>query len=192
MLREPARRQCQERNAAGGRWHDTGYMFTNRHGNRAPWIPHPPLGRPGGRDRAPPVRLHDLRPGAATLAHLAGTDLKTIWDQLGHSSIVLTAAQYKAAEPPPGWCLDAARNERSKIATAARRIRLAHANLRTHRLSRRRQIRDHRSSPAVSRTPKAITGHGYRSATTVHTELDERLSPQLRVARPKRFELPTF
>ena len=39
----------------------------------------------------PPVRLHDLRHGAATLMLLAGDELKTIADQLGHSSVVLTA-----------------------------------------------------------------------------------------------------
>jgi len=37
------------------------------------------------------VRLHDLRHGAATLAHAAGADLKTVQEQLGHTSIVLTA-----------------------------------------------------------------------------------------------------
>jgi hypothetical protein len=42
----------------------------------------------------PPVRLHDLRHGAATLAHEAGADLKTVQDQLGHTSIVLTADTY--------------------------------------------------------------------------------------------------
>ena len=42
----------------------------------------------------PPVRLHDLRHGAATLMLLAGNELKTIADQLGHSSVVLTADTY--------------------------------------------------------------------------------------------------
>jgi hypothetical protein len=42
----------------------------------------------------PPVRLHDLRHGAASLAHCAGVDLKTVQAQLGHSSIVLTADTY--------------------------------------------------------------------------------------------------
>jgi integrase len=42
----------------------------------------------------PPVRLHDLRHGAATLMLLAGMELKTIADQLGHSSVVLTADTY--------------------------------------------------------------------------------------------------
>jgi integrase len=42
----------------------------------------------------PPVRLHDLRHGAATLALAAGADLKVVADQLGHCSIVLTADTY--------------------------------------------------------------------------------------------------
>ncbi len=40
----------------------------------------------------PPVTLHGLRHGAATLA--AGTDLKVVQDQLGHSTITLTADTY--------------------------------------------------------------------------------------------------
>ena len=42
----------------------------------------------------PAVRLHDLRHGAASLAHCAGADLKTAQEQLGHTSIVLTADTY--------------------------------------------------------------------------------------------------
>jgi len=47
-----------------------------------------------GQTDLPPVRLHDLRHGAATLMLLAGMELKTIADQLGHSSVVLTADTY--------------------------------------------------------------------------------------------------
>ncbi|MCO5974141.1 tyrosine-type recombinase/integrase [Actinoallomurus soli] len=47
----------------------------------------------------PPVRLHDLRHGAASLALQAGADLKVVQDQLGHSSIVLTADTYIAVVP---------------------------------------------------------------------------------------------
>jgi integrase-like protein len=52
-------------------------------------------------DRAglPPVRLHDLRHGAASLAHSAGVDIKTIQDQLGHSTIALTADVYTSVLP---------------------------------------------------------------------------------------------
>lgn len=45
----------------------------------------------------PPVRLHDLRHGAASLSLAAGNDLKTVQAMLGHSSIVLTADTYVSA-----------------------------------------------------------------------------------------------
>ncbi|MEV0269698.1 site-specific integrase [Hamadaea sp. NPDC050747] len=42
----------------------------------------------------PPVRLHDLRHGAATLAFAAQADLKYVQERLGHSSPVTTAKIY--------------------------------------------------------------------------------------------------
>jgi hypothetical protein len=60
----------------------------------APRLPHPPLRRLAIDSGLPPVRLHDLRHGAASLAHAAGADLKTVQEQLGHTSIVLTADSY--------------------------------------------------------------------------------------------------
>jgi len=69
-------------------------------------------GRPVGPDRLtrmfrqlvagsglPPVTLHGLRHGAATLALAAGTDLKVVQDLLGHSTIVLTADTYTSVLP---------------------------------------------------------------------------------------------
>jgi integrase len=47
----------------------------------------------------PPVRLHDLRHGAASLALAAGADLKVVQDLLGHASIVLTADTYISGLP---------------------------------------------------------------------------------------------
>jgi integrase len=47
----------------------------------------------------PPIRLHDLRHGAATLALASGADLKSIQDMLGHASIVLTADTYTSVLP---------------------------------------------------------------------------------------------
>jgi Phage integrase family len=78
----------------------------------------------------PPVRLHDLRHGAASLAHAAGADLKTIQDQLGHASVVLTAdtyttvlpaAQHKAAEATARLILTAACGAHAKIRRENRR-----------------------------------------------------------------------
>jgi hypothetical protein len=80
----------------------------------------------------PPVRLHDLRHGAASLAHTAGADLKTVQDQFGHASIVLTAdtytsvlpaAQHKAAEATARLILTTARNARAKISRKTRHRR---------------------------------------------------------------------
>jgi integrase len=42
----------------------------------------------------PPVRLHDLRHGAASMAGAAGVELKVIQHDLGHSSAVTTADTY--------------------------------------------------------------------------------------------------
>jgi integrase len=99
-LREHRLRQQAERAAAGARWTQTGYVFTTK------------TGKPLGPDRMtrlfralvaasglPPVTLHGLRHGAATLALAAGTDLKVVQDQLGHSTVVLTADTYTSVLP---------------------------------------------------------------------------------------------
>ena len=100
VLREHQRRQRLLRRAAGSDWQNTGLVFT--------W----PDGRPIGPDwlthrfhhlvtisGLPPVRLHDLRHGAATLALAAGTDLRVVQDTLGHSNYAFTADTYTAVLP---------------------------------------------------------------------------------------------
>jgi Phage integrase family len=47
----------------------------------------------------PPIRLHDLRQGAATLALAGGADLKVIQAMLGHARIILTADTYTSVLP---------------------------------------------------------------------------------------------
>jgi integrase len=47
----------------------------------------------------PPIRLHNLRHGAASLSLAAGNDLKVVQAMLGHSSIVLTAGTYASVLP---------------------------------------------------------------------------------------------
>ncbi|MFG1904860.1 tyrosine-type recombinase/integrase [Micromonospora carbonacea] len=95
ILRHHHRRQLAEQADHGAGWTDSGHVFTQPDGQPL----HPDyLTRRFRRlvtDSAlPPVRLHDLRHGAATLAHCAGADLKTVQEQLGHTSIVLTADTY--------------------------------------------------------------------------------------------------
>lgn len=46
----------------------------------------------------PPIRLHDLRHGAASLSLAAGNDLKDIQEMLGHASLSFTADYYNPRE----------------------------------------------------------------------------------------------
>lgn len=57
-----------------------------------------------------PVRLHDLRHGAASLALSAGVELKVVQEMVGHSSMVLTADTYTSVLP------DAAHAAAEKVA----------------------------------------------------------------------------
>jgi integrase len=100
-------RQEHDRANAGPGWHDTGLVFTPTHGHHI----HPADVTDHFHDLSrladlPPIRLHDLRHGAATLALAAGVDIKTVQAMLRHSSITITADTYASvlpelASPPP-------------------------------------------------------------------------------------------
>jgi integrase len=93
--RELQRKEAEKAAAAGEKWVESGYVFTDANGR--PLNPDYLTRRFRyliRRSGLPPVRLHDLTHGAATLAHAAGADLKTVQEQLGHTSIVLTADTY--------------------------------------------------------------------------------------------------
>jgi integrase len=47
----------------------------------------------------PPVRLRDLRHGAASRILAAGVDLKMVQETLGHSSIIVTSDTYTSVYP---------------------------------------------------------------------------------------------
>lgn len=91
-LRRHRQQQTVERKSGGAHYEDSGFVFTGLNGG--------PMA-PDGLSRTfqkltaeaglPPIRLHDLRHGAATLALSAGVDLRVVQDMLGHCSIVLTA-----------------------------------------------------------------------------------------------------
>jgi integrase len=136
VLRAHRRRQLDQQAQAAKDatpWTDSGYLFT-----RADGLPINPnyattrFRKLVQRAGLPPVRLHDLRHGAASLAHQAGADLKTLQDLLGHSSIVITADTYtsvlpkvqrRCADATAQLVLAAARRTRKKIKNKARKTR---------------------------------------------------------------------
>ena len=100
MLRRHRAAQESERTALGGGYHLSGYVFTGIKGDpMAPDRLSRHFTQLSAETGLPPVRLHDLRHGAASVALAAGAELKTIQDQLGHSSIVLTADTYISVLP---------------------------------------------------------------------------------------------
>jgi len=100
ILRTHRANQHKQRLAAGPAWNDTDLVFTKPNGQQL----HPAevtdrfleLTAQAG---LPPIRLHDLRHGAATLALAAGADLKVVQETLRHSSITITADTYTSVLP---------------------------------------------------------------------------------------------
>lgn len=100
VLRRQKRRQNELRAAAGAGWVEHELVCTEPDGS--------PL-HPAKLSKAfhaiadaadlPPVRLHDLRHGAATLMLAAGADLKIVQELLGHSTIAVTADTYTHVLP---------------------------------------------------------------------------------------------
>jgi integrase len=99
-LRAWRKRQSEERLAWGEAWNDTGFMFTREDGT--PYHPaqvtarFERLARQAG---LPPIRLHDLRHGAATMALAAGKDIKLVSAMLRHSSVKITSDIYATVLP---------------------------------------------------------------------------------------------
>jgi len=93
-------RQRGEAAAFGPGYRASGFVFTNLNGDpMAPDRLTRTFRRLAAEAGLPPVRLHDLRHGSATLALAAGVDLRVVQDMLGHSSIVLTADTYTSVLP---------------------------------------------------------------------------------------------
>jgi integrase len=90
----------------------------------------------------PPIRLHDLRHGAATLALASRTDLKVIQQMLGHSSIVTTADTYTSVLPETAH--RAAQATADMVMKAARNVPGAK-----------------RGGTTVTHIPAAVTASGY-------------------------------
>ncbi|WP_291413106.1 site-specific integrase [Actinophytocola sp.] len=100
VLRKHRAQQAKEKLAWGEGWVDSGRVFTRENGEqlRPSWV----------TDRfealcvdagLPPIRLHDLRHGSATMALTAGVDMKVVQEMLGHSSITVTSDTYSSVMP---------------------------------------------------------------------------------------------
>lgn len=100
VLERHQAQQDKDREDWGDGWVETGRVFTAENGA---WL-HPAKATRRFNElreeiALPPIRLHDLRHGAATLAHAAGADLKDIQEMLRHSSITITADTYTSLLP---------------------------------------------------------------------------------------------
>jgi site-specific recombinase XerD len=85
-----AQRRARQRDT-GQDWPDTGLFFVQPDGR--PWHPNTisaRLRRLTAKAGLPPIRVHDLRHGAATLTRAAGSDAKVVQATLGHSSLAAT------------------------------------------------------------------------------------------------------
>jgi integrase len=90
-------RRAAHRLAAGPIWSESGLFFVRPDGRA--WHPQVVTTRFRHLVRKaalPPVRLHDLRHCAATMALDAGVDIKVVQEQLGHTTSTLTRDTYQS------------------------------------------------------------------------------------------------
>ncbi|MFC5184083.1 site-specific integrase [Actinomadura harenae] len=100
VLRAHKARQNTMRLAAGDAWHDAGLVFTDGTGQRLrPNEVTDQFERLSMEAGLPPVRLHDLRHGAASFLLAAGHDMKTVQETLRLSSITIAADTYTSLLP---------------------------------------------------------------------------------------------
>ncbi len=100
ILRDHRDGQELEPKAWGQGWVSAGLVFTREDGNELnPATVTSRFERLVRDADLSPVRLHDLRHGAATLALAGGTHMKVVCEMLGHSSIGITADVYTSVLP---------------------------------------------------------------------------------------------
>ncbi|WP_067459753.1 site-specific integrase [Actinomadura macra] len=99
-LRAHRARQNTERLAAGATWIETGYVFTTPTGQPVnPADVTEQFEQLSMEAGLPPIRLHDLRHGAATFLLTAGYDMKVVQETLRLSSITIAADTYTSLLP---------------------------------------------------------------------------------------------
>jgi len=99
-LREHRKVQAAERLLVGAGWRDHDLVFAKVDGTPL----HPErfsreFTRRSARLGLPPIRLHDLRHGWATMALAAGFHPKVVQERLGHASISITLDLYSHVSP---------------------------------------------------------------------------------------------
>lgn len=99
-LREHRRRQSERRLEMGAAWTDSGRVFTREDGSQL----HPAhvtwrFGQLVKEAGLPPISLHGLRHGAASVMLAAGVGMKIVQETLGHSTIQLTSDTYTSVFP---------------------------------------------------------------------------------------------
>ncbi|GAB1824297.1 hypothetical protein HerbRD11066_74610 [Herbidospora sp. RD11066] len=109
LLKRHRAKQTGERPAADDDWVDSGFVFTDEPGR--------PLHHQQATDQfywlafeagLPPVRLHDLRHGSASLMLAAGVEMKIVQETLGHVSSTFTRDTYTSVYPEVAAALLAA------------------------------------------------------------------------------------
>ncbi|MFK0143714.1 tyrosine-type recombinase/integrase [Streptomyces griseus] len=109
VLERHRKQQEADRAEWGSAWVNTGLVFTQEDGS---WL-HPGkvtdlFERLVAASGLPPIRLHDLRHGAATLMLAADIDIKIVSDTLGHSDTRITRDIYQSVLPHVGKSADEA------------------------------------------------------------------------------------
>ncbi len=100
VLRRHRRAQRAERLAWGEAWVDSGKVFTREDGSPLhPDQVYDEFMRTAYAAGLPPIRLHDLRHGAATLMLAGGADMKVVQALLRHSSMQVTSDTYTSVLP---------------------------------------------------------------------------------------------
>jgi len=100
VLRRHRKVQHELRLLWGAAWTETGLVFTHEDGRAlSPNGVSQRFDRLVARHDMPPLRLHDLRHVAATLALTAGVDIKVVSEQLGHTTTQITRDIYLSVMP---------------------------------------------------------------------------------------------
>jgi integrase len=97
MLKAHRTQQKKDRMRWGELWVDSGRVFVRENGEQLEPDSVSNTFRKISREAdLPPVRLHAMRSGAATMALAAGVPMKTVSEMLGHASEAITSKIYTA------------------------------------------------------------------------------------------------